>query len=265
MTIGVVACGYADGYPRHAPDRHAGAGQRQAHAHRWTRIDGHDLRRHQRHSRGLHRHAGDAVGRGPVGRRGGAPRPARSATSCCARWRRACRWPRFLRALMAKTKTAYVCSDCGATALQWFGSCPSCGAAGHAERDRRGTRPAARAAVGGRAAGRAGRDRSAATCERIAHRRRRARPRARRRPGRRAGGPARRRPGHRQVDAAPAGAWLRAGHASALYVDRRGVGRAGGAARAAPGARRRRACACSPRPSSSASSARWRTRGRASR
>jgi len=31
---------------------------------------------------------------------------------------------------MAKIKTAYVCSDCGASALQWFGSCPSCGAAG---------------------------------------------------------------------------------------------------------------------------------------
>jgi DNA repair protein RadA/Sms len=31
---------------------------------------------------------------------------------------------------MARVKTAYVCSDCGAPALQWFGSCPSCGAAG---------------------------------------------------------------------------------------------------------------------------------------
>ena len=31
---------------------------------------------------------------------------------------------------MAKAKTAYVCSECGATALQWFGSCPSCGTAG---------------------------------------------------------------------------------------------------------------------------------------
>ena len=31
---------------------------------------------------------------------------------------------------MAKTKTAYVCTDCGASALQWFGACPSCGAAG---------------------------------------------------------------------------------------------------------------------------------------
>ena len=29
-----------------------------------------------------------------------------------------------------KRKTAYVCSECGATALQWFGSCPSCGTAG---------------------------------------------------------------------------------------------------------------------------------------
>jgi DNA repair protein RadA/Sms len=29
-----------------------------------------------------------------------------------------------------KAKTAYVCSECGAVALQWFGSCPSCGAAG---------------------------------------------------------------------------------------------------------------------------------------
>jgi DNA repair protein RadA/Sms len=31
---------------------------------------------------------------------------------------------------MAKPKTAYVCNDCGASALQWFGSCPSCGAVG---------------------------------------------------------------------------------------------------------------------------------------
>jgi DNA repair protein RadA/Sms len=31
---------------------------------------------------------------------------------------------------MKKPKSAYVCSECGATALQWFGSCPSCGTAG---------------------------------------------------------------------------------------------------------------------------------------
>ena len=29
-----------------------------------------------------------------------------------------------------KVKTAYVCSECGASALQWFGACPSCSAAG---------------------------------------------------------------------------------------------------------------------------------------
>ncbi|HYD57155.1 MAG TPA: DNA repair protein RadA, partial [Burkholderiales bacterium] len=31
---------------------------------------------------------------------------------------------------MAKAKTAYVCSECGATALQWFGACPGCGSPG---------------------------------------------------------------------------------------------------------------------------------------
>lgn len=31
---------------------------------------------------------------------------------------------------MAKAKTAYVCAECGATALQWFGACPACGAPG---------------------------------------------------------------------------------------------------------------------------------------
>ena len=31
---------------------------------------------------------------------------------------------------MAKAKSAYVCSSCGATALKWMGMCPSCGEAG---------------------------------------------------------------------------------------------------------------------------------------
>src|SRR5580765_8441844 len=56
------------------------------------------------------------------------PLPGRSATSSSARSRRACRWRRWPS--MAKAKTAYVCAECGANALQWFGSCPSCGAAG---------------------------------------------------------------------------------------------------------------------------------------
>ena len=44
---------------------------------------------------------------------------------------------------MKKAKTAYVCSDCGATALQWFGSCPSCGSAGTLSETiaERGSRP----------------------------------------------------------------------------------------------------------------------------
>src|SRR5947208_3478967 len=31
---------------------------------------------------------------------------------------------------MAKLTSVYACGECGATALQWFGTCPSCGAAG---------------------------------------------------------------------------------------------------------------------------------------
>ena len=31
---------------------------------------------------------------------------------------------------MARTKSAYVCTECGASALQWFGSCPSCSSTG---------------------------------------------------------------------------------------------------------------------------------------
>jgi DNA repair protein RadA/Sms len=49
-----------------------------------------------------------------------------------------------------KTKTAYVCSECGAVALQWFGSCPSCGAAGtlsEAAGERPGTRGSGRSAA----------------------------------------------------------------------------------------------------------------------
>ena len=116
-------------------DRHAGAGQRQAHAHRWTRIDGHDLRRHQRPARGLHRHAGDAVGRGPVRPTRSPRRPAPSsyellcALAAARAGRRGC--------LMAKPKTAYVCTECGATALQWFGSLPVLRRRRHAERNRR--------------------------------------------------------------------------------------------------------------------------------
>lgn len=49
---------------------------------------------------------------------------------------------------MAKAKSAYVCSECGASALKWMGMCPSCGEAGTlseqaAERGARASGPAA--------------------------------------------------------------------------------------------------------------------------
>jgi len=49
---------------------------------------------------------------------------------------------------MARAKSAYVCSSCGATALKWMGMCPSCGEAGTlseqaAERGVRSSGPAA--------------------------------------------------------------------------------------------------------------------------
>ena len=52
---------------------------------------------------------------------------------------------------MAKAKSVFVCSECGATALKWMGMCPSCGEAGTlseqaAERGRGGARTAGAAA-----------------------------------------------------------------------------------------------------------------------
>ena len=52
---------------------------------------------------------------------------------------------------MAKAKSVFVCSECGATALKWMGMCPSCGEAGTlteqaAERGRVGARAAGPAA-----------------------------------------------------------------------------------------------------------------------
>ncbi|MCX7960592.1 MAG: DNA repair protein RadA [Burkholderiales bacterium] len=46
---------------------------------------------------------------------------------------------------MARARTAFVCSECGAAARQWFGACPSCGAAGalvEAPAERSGARAA---------------------------------------------------------------------------------------------------------------------------
>ncbi len=49
---------------------------------------------------------------------------------------------------MAKAKSAYVCSECGASALKWMGMCPSCGEAGTLSEQaaQRGARPSGPAA-----------------------------------------------------------------------------------------------------------------------
>ena len=97
MTIGVVACGYADGYPRHAP-----SGTPVLVNGKRTRTVGRvsmdmicvDISDIPEAYIGI---AGDAVGRGPVRPTRWRRRPAPSATSCCARWRRACRWRKLPR------------------------------------------------------------------------------------------------------------------------------------------------------------------------
>jgi DNA repair protein RadA/Sms len=50
---------------------------------------------------------------------------------------------------VAKAKSAFVCADCGASALKWMGLCPSCGAAGTLEEQaaERGGRPIGPAAT----------------------------------------------------------------------------------------------------------------------
>jgi alanine racemase len=45
MRVGIVACGYADGYPRHAPTGTPVIGRRATHAHAGPRLDGQDLHR----------------------------------------------------------------------------------------------------------------------------------------------------------------------------------------------------------------------------
>src|SRR6185295_12581939 len=113
--------------PAPCAQRHAGARQRAACAHRWTRIDGLDRNRRQRAPRGRRGHAGHALGRGPLGRRG---RGGRRHPELRAFYQAHCARSGPGSSVMAKPKTAYVCAECGASALQWFGTCPSCGAAG---------------------------------------------------------------------------------------------------------------------------------------
>ena len=106
---------------------------------------------------------------------------------------------------MAKPRTVFVCSSCGADAPRWSGQCPSCGEwntlAPFAESRARGA--GRREASGGE---RPARDRATRGRARVAHgdRLRGVRPRAGRRARAGIGDADRRRAGHRQVDAAAA-------------------------------------------------------------
>ena len=93
MRIGIVACGYADGYPRHAPTGTPVlvAGQRTRTVGRVSMdmlcVDLSDI------AGGVRRHAGDAVGRGAAGDEVAAAAGTVSYELLCA-LARACRWSR---------------------------------------------------------------------------------------------------------------------------------------------------------------------------
>ena len=134
MTIGIVACGYADGYPRHAS-----TGTPVLVNGKRTRIVG-------RVSMDMisvdisdipEAYIGSPVtlwGEGLSADEVGAAAGTLSYELLC---KLTARVPVSRESRDAKPKTAYVCAECGATALQWFGACPSCGAAGHLDRNRR--------------------------------------------------------------------------------------------------------------------------------
>ncbi len=91
MRIGVVACGYADGYPRHAPTGTPvmvdGVRTRTVGRVSMDML----MRGPRRGPAGARRLAGGTVGRGICRSTKWRVPPARSATNSCARWRRACR------------------------------------------------------------------------------------------------------------------------------------------------------------------------------
>ena len=71
MRIGVVACGYADGYPAQRADGHAGAGGRRAHHAGGPGVDGHADGRPDGPAVGRRRQQGHAVGARHADRRCG--------------------------------------------------------------------------------------------------------------------------------------------------------------------------------------------------
>ena len=107
---------------------------------------------------------------------------------------------------MARVRTVFRCSDCGGAAPKWAGRCPACGEWNTLVEER--DDPAAAAGrVGRRRGGRHARAHRRGGHRRLAapaHRPRRGRPGALRRPRAGFGHPRGRRAGHGEVDAAPA-------------------------------------------------------------
>jgi alanine racemase len=85
IIIGVSPAVAADELPAARADRHAGLSRGQRTRIVGRCLDGHDLRRHQRYPGGVHRHAGDALGRGTIGGRGGAAGTVRAAVRAAPR------------------------------------------------------------------------------------------------------------------------------------------------------------------------------------
>ena len=138
---------------------------------------------------------------------------------------------------MAKARTAYACTECGGQSSKWQGQCPHCGVWNTLVETIAAT-PASRfqALAGAPSAVRALASVQTQDNPRAADGDRGIRPRAGRRTGRRRRDSARRRSRNRQVDAAAAGDGLARRFRQSrphLVRDRRGIGRADSAARAA--------------------------------
>ena len=152
MRVGIVACGYADGYPRHAPTGTPilVGGQR-------TRTIGRvsmdmlacDLTDMPEAGVGSARSTfwGEGLPADEV-----AAQPARSAMSCSARWRRRVPVDRGLSDGQSR-KPSMSCTECGATVAEMAGAVPRLRCLEHAGRNGRRER-VARHAVSQRLAAR---------------------------------------------------------------------------------------------------------------
>ncbi len=89
MRVGVVACGYADGYPRHAPTGTPDSGKRAAYADAGAGVDGHAGLRPDPPARSRRGRRPSPYGAMACPPTRWPPPPAPSATSCSAPWRAA--------------------------------------------------------------------------------------------------------------------------------------------------------------------------------